>query len=105
MNINNVKNKKIKKILCKNLTDLINKKMTDKRDNVITITGITISNNLSHMSVFVSIIKNEIILLKFLNNLSAYFRFRLYKTMNLNKIPKIKFLYDSNVKKIEEHEY
>ena len=101
MKMNNFKNKKIVKLLYKNLSMLIKRKMFYTRENIINITDINISNDFSNVTVFVSIMKNQYILLKFLNSLSIYFRSHLYKNIYFKKINKINFLITSNSKNIK----
>jgi len=92
MKTNERKNKKIKRLLYKNLSILIKKKIFDTRENIITITDINISNDFTNIIIFVSIIKNKNILLKFLNSSAIDFSLYLYKNVFFNKRPKIKFL-------------
>ena len=63
---------------------------------IITITWVKISSDLSYLDIFVSSFKNSDILAKTLAKHNKNIQSRLNKTLDIRKLPRIRFRYDDS---------
>ena len=102
--MNKEKIKKLESISLRLVWNFIFKEMTEEERvnfSTISITWIKISRDLSYLDIFVSSFKNWDILPKALAKHWYYIQKRLNKALEIRKIPKIRFRYDSSWKKAE----
>lgn len=92
-----IKIQKINKLIQINLSKIIHEKLYHMKDNLITITNVTTSQDLSISKIFISTIKNEKTILNILNTAAKKFRYNLSTKIKLNTIPKLIFIYDKNL--------
>jgi len=97
MNDTNIKLKKLNKIIQKYLSKIIHEKIYNLKNDIITITNVITSKDLSISKIFISTLKENYTIIKILNNASKHLRYNLSKKIKTHKIPKIKFLYDENL--------
>lgn len=69
---------------------------------IITVTWVKVSSDLSYLDVYVSSLKQEDILPKTLAKYWFALQRKLNKTLNIRKLPKIRFRYDSKWKTSSE---
>ena len=98
------RNSKIVDLLKKELALLIQAEIRDPRVGMVSVTGATVSRDLSDAEVFVTILgKNteEDIMesMKALNRASGFLRSLLAKNANLRATPKLSFSYDNSLNK------
>lgn len=92
-----IKTQKVNKLIQKNLSQIIHEKLYNIKDNLITITDVITSSDLTLSKIFISTLKDEKIILNILNNASKNFRHCLSVKIKLYKIPKIVFIYDEKL--------
>lgn len=94
---------RISKTLHKEIANILQLKIKDPRINInITISGIDISKDFSHVKVFFSCLKeNENSFIKnilcILNNSVSFIKYTLKKKIKLRVIPNISFFYDNSI--------
>ncbi|WLP85915.1 30S ribosome-binding factor RbfA [Mycoplasma seminis] len=87
------------------IADIVSKDITNV--NVIdpVVMDVVLSNDLSHVKVFVTLLSNETKGIEALNNASGYVRKVLSKSLNWRKVPNVHFYLDTvskNGQKIDE---
>jgi ribosome-binding factor A len=94
MKKNDVKIKKINSLIRKRITFLINKKFL-VANCFFTITYVNTSYDLLSTNIYILSSNGDKNIVNQLNMLSRSFKYDLSKTINLRKIPDIKFIYDT----------
>ncbi|MHA3825699.1 30S ribosome-binding factor RbfA [Mycoplasma sp. BRA285] len=103
MNEINLKRKEAK--LQQLLADIVTNDITNVNVNDPVVMDVSLSNDLSHVKVFVSFLNNEQKGIEALNNASGYVRKVLSKSLDWRKVPSVHFYLDEvskNGQKIEE---
>lgn len=82
------------------LAQMLLQDMGDNRFRLVTITGVTVSRDLSYAKVFVSMLIDEPEQIKAmvseLNQATKFLRFNLAKAVKLRVVPELKFVYDES---------
>ena len=88
------------------ISTIIEEEIKDERIDFVTITAVSITNDLSFAKVYVTVLddskKEETI--KALNNASKFIEMELSKRVEIRKMPELTFVYDESIeygKKIE----
>ena len=82
------------------LAGLIRSELKDPRLGMVSISGVTVSRDLSHARVHVSVLGDEaqaVASLKTLQHAAGFLRHRLGQTMRMRVIPELHFAYDSSL--------
>lgn len=87
-------------LLQKALAQLLLQDMTDDRFRLVTVTGVSVSRDLSYAKVYVSVLLDEKEKIKetvlALNRASKSLRYQLAKEVDLRIVPELKFVYDES---------
>lgn len=91
---------RIADLIQQSLAETLLKRVSDKRFQCVTITGVTIAKDLSFAKVFVSVLAEEsdikpIILA--LNNAAKLLRHHLAQDIQLRIVPELRFTYDESI--------
>ncbi len=84
------------------LSDIIHKKINTNQFGLITLSDVKLTADFSYAKVYFTILKPELQLIvledieDFLNKRANWLHARLYKLLNLRKIPLLKFIYDKH---------
>jgi len=89
---------RIKTIIFKNITEIIQFKLKDPRLGFVTVCSVKVSDDFSHAKVFVSFImkENEKTGLEILNASKGFIRCELAKTLDTRRVPEISFELDTS---------
>lgn len=81
------------------ISTIIEEEIKDKRIGFVTITAVSITNDLSYAKIYVTVLndneKEETI--KVLNNASKFIEMELSKRVDIRKMPELKFIYDESI--------
>lgn len=81
------------------ISTIIEEEIKDKRIGFVTITAVSITNDLSYAKIYVTVLndneKEETI--KVLNNASKFIEMELSKKVDIRKMPELKFIYDESI--------
>ena len=81
------------------ISTIIEEEIKDKRIGFVTITAVSITNDLSYAKIYVTVLndneKEETI--KVLNNASKFIEMELSKRVDIRKMPELKFVYDESI--------
>lgn len=96
MNIQRIK--KLERLSRELVTNYIFEELEDSEKNfwLITVTWVKISSDLSYLDIFVSSLKNTEILTKTLAKHNYEIQSRFNKTLNIRKLPRIRYRYDDS---------
>lgn len=87
-------------LIQKSLAQILLTSMPDERFHLVTVTGVTLSRDLSYAKVYVSVLledKDEILkTMKALNRAAKHIRYQLAKDVILRIVPELKFIYDES---------
>ena len=87
---------RINELIRRELATLLKKETKDPRLQMVSITDVLSSRDLSSAKVFYTVIEDQQhIVAPLLYKASGFFRFRLSKTLDLRHTPALKFIYDS----------
>lgn len=92
---------KINKVIIKKLSFILKMETINLKNNIITITKIKTTNDLSLSKIYISTFNNDKKIIEILNNSSKNIRHKLSKNLNLYKIPKLLFIKDESETFIE----
>ena len=95
--MNQIKLKRIESQILREVSDII---MNDARDRVIkniTITGCSVTNDLSFAKIYFTTQMDKNAMLKDLQEASSYIRLELADRIEIRHTPKIKFVYDESI--------
>jgi ribosome-binding factor A len=85
-------------LIQKTLAQMLLQDMSDERFRLVTITGVTVSRDLSYAKVYVSVLMDDAEKIKqtvqALNRAAKSLRYYLAKEVDLRIVPELKFLYD-----------
>jgi len=85
-------------LIQKALASILMQDMSDSRFGLVTVTGVTVSRDLSYAKVYVSILSDEKDKIdetvKALNRAAKGLRFSLAKEVKLRVVPELKFIFD-----------
>lgn len=92
------RSQRVADLIQKTLALMLLEDMTDERFRLVTITGVTVSKDLSYAKVYVSILLDDKEKIKqvvdALNRSAKAFRYQLAKAVKLRIAPELKFTYD-----------
>lgn len=96
-----IKNQRLNSIIAKEISDIITFEIKDPNINLVSITEVNITNDLSYAKVFVSIIdqKRKKNILNALNQAKGFVKKKLSKRLSIRKIPELNFIYDDSLDK------
>lgn len=87
-------------LLQKTLAQMLLQDMTDDRFRLVTITGVTVTRDLAHAKVFVSVMMDDQEAVKqtvaSLNRAAKPLRYHLAREVDLRITPELKFVYDDS---------
>ena len=95
--MNQIKLKRIESQILREVSDII---MNDARDNAIkniTITGCSVTNDLSFAKIYFTTQGDKNLMLKDLEEASGYIRGELANRIEIRHTPKLKFVYDESI--------
>ena len=95
--MNQIKLKRIESQILREVSDII---MNDARDNQIkniTITGCSVTNDLSFAKIYFTTQGDRKVVLKDLEEAAGYIRVELAERIEIRHTPKIKFVYDESI--------
>lgn len=88
-------------LLQKTLAPMIVQEMNDSRFRLLTVTGVTLSRDLSFAKVYVSVMVDDAEqiheMVKALNENSKTIRYQMAKQVDLRIVPDLKFIYDESI--------
>ena len=81
------------------ISTIIEEEIKDERIGFVTITAVSITNDLSFAKVYVTVLKDEKKeeTIKALNNASKFIEMELSKRVDIRKMPELKFVYDESI--------
>ena len=90
--------KKLERVSRELVTHFILEELEDSEKNfwIITVTWVKISSDLSYLDIYVSSLHNHEILAKTLAKHNAQIQWRLNKSIDIRKLPRIRFRYDGS---------
>lgn len=95
------RSERVADLIQKTLAQMLLEDRIDERFHFVTITGVTITRDLSYAKVYVSLLiedKDEIKqMIDALNHVSKSFRHHLAKEVALRTVPELKFIYDESI--------
>lgn len=88
-------------LIQKTLAQMLLENTRDARFRLVTITGVTVTRDLSYAKIYVSLLIDEEDQIKHtvaaLNRLAKSFRYNLAHTVDLRIVPQLKFIYDDSI--------
>lgn len=80
------------------LAEIIQREAKDLRFGMVTLTGVSVTHDLAHAKVFVSVLEEgkATETLTALNNAAKYLRYSLANAIELRVTPELKFIYDDS---------
>ena len=92
--------RRVGELIQKTLAQMLLQDMSDDRFRLVTVTGATVSKDLSHAKIFVSVLMDDEEKIKqtiqALNRAAKGLRYHLAKEVDLRVIPELKFEYDES---------
>jgi ribosome-binding factor A len=82
------------------LSEIVRREVKDPRARFVTITAVDVSRDLSHASVFFSLLDPDADpepAAKALNGAAGFVRHQLGRSMRLRQVPALKFLHDASI--------
>lgn len=81
------------------ISTIIEEEIKDERIDFVTVTAVSITNDLSFAKVYVTVLNDEKKeeTLKALNNASKFIEMELSKRVEIRKMPELKFVYDESI--------
>ena len=81
------------------ISTIIREEIKDERVSFVTITGVSITNDLSFAKVYVTVLNDseKDIVLKTLNGASKFIERELCKRVDIRKMPEVRFVYDESI--------
>lgn len=87
-------------LIQKALAPILLQDMSDERFHLVTVTGVTVSRDLSYAKIYVSVLQDEMEEIKFtikaLNKAAKPLRYELAHAVELRVVPELKFVYDES---------
>ncbi len=81
------------------ISNIIREEVKDERIDFVTVTDVSITNDLSHAKVYVTVLKDEERdnAIKALNKARGFIEMELSKRVDIRKMPELKFVYDESI--------
>ena len=81
------------------ISKIIKGEVKDERIDFVTVTDVSITNDLSHAKVYVTVLKDEERdnAIKALNKARGFIEMELSKRVDIRKMPELKFVYDESI--------
>lgn len=81
------------------ISNVIKQEIKDERIQFVTITDVSITNDLSFAKVYVTVLNDSErdSILKVLNKASSFIQYELSKRVDIRKMPSLKFVYDESI--------
>jgi ribosome-binding factor A len=82
------------------LAGLVREEIKDPRLGMVSICGVTVSRDLAHAKVYVSVLGDEAAVtasLRVLNNAAGFLRRRLGGQMRIRMVPRLRFYFDQSI--------
>ena len=81
------------------ISNIIKEEVKDERIDFVTVTDVSITNDLSHAKVYVTVLKDEDRdnAIKALNKARGFIEMELSKRVDIRKMPELKFVYDESI--------
>ena len=81
------------------ISNIIKGEVKDERIDFVTVTDVSITNDLSHAKVYVTVLKDEERdnAIKALNKARGFIEMELSKRVDIRKMPELKFVYDESI--------
>lgn len=79
---------------------MLHEEIKDPRLGMVSISGVTVSRDLAHAKVYVSVLGDEAAVtasLRVLNNAAGFLRRRLGQQMRIRAVPRLHFHYDQSI--------
>jgi ribosome-binding factor A len=95
----NNRSKRINDLIQTALAEIIQREAKDLRFGMITITDVSVTHDLAHAKIFVSVLDDSKAaeVLAALNNAAKYLRYSLANAVELRVTPELKFIYDDSI--------
>lgn len=91
---------RIADLIHKTLAQMLLQEMSDERFKFVTVTGVTVTKDLAHAKIFVSVFSEDEAeikkIIQSLNRASKALRFNLAHEVKLRVVPELKFVFDSS---------
>lgn len=89
----------ISEMIQRKLSQIIHQEIRDPRlPKLVTISGVDVSNDLSHAKVYFTVFQGDTALITtILNNASSYLRTALARTSTLRTVPQLHFVFDTSI--------
>ncbi len=91
---------RIADLIQRTLAQMLLQDMSDERFRLVTVTGVTVTRDLSYAKIYVSVLMDEEDKIKqtveSLNRAAKSLRFSLAKAVKLRVVPELKFIYDDS---------
>lgn len=95
--MNQIKLKRIESQILREVSDIIMNDARDKAIKNITITGCSVTNDLSFAKIYFTTQGDKKTMLKDLEEASSYIRLELAERIEIRHTPKLKFVYDESI--------
>jgi ribosome-binding factor A len=93
-----LKKEKIEKIILRELSDIIQNEVKNKEVGFCTVTGVSVTNDLSIAKIYVSFMnKNQNKSLESLNKAKGFIRTQLSRRLTIRKCPELQFYIDTSL--------
>ncbi|NNG13467.1 MAG: 30S ribosome-binding factor RbfA [Halobacteria archaeon] len=82
------------------LAGLVHEEIKDPRLGMVSISAVTVSRDLAHAKVYVSVLGDEAAVtasLRVLNNAAGFLRRRLGQQMRIRAVPRLRFYFDQSI--------
>ena len=83
----------------KSVSEIIGEEITNSNISYVTVTGVKLSNDSSHLNIFVRFESNHKKSMEALKKTSGFIRKRLAQSSNFRKVPEIHFEFDDSFEK------
>jgi ribosome-binding factor A len=89
----------IAEMMQRKLSQIIQQEIRDPRlPKLITISGVDVSNDLSHAKIYFTVFEGDVALVTtILNNAASYLRTALARTSTLRTVPQLHFVFDASL--------
>ena len=96
------RNKRVADLVQRELADIIQREQTDTGLQLVTVSYVDVSPDLSYAKIFITSMdtsKNKLEVVDILNDFAGHFRHLLSKKLTLRSVPRIKFFYDDSIER------
>lgn len=101
-----IRNQRINAIFAREINHILTFEIKNPDINLVSVSEVKVSNDLSIAKVFVSLLNKETIgsTMQALNNSKGFIKTNLAKKLNIRKIPELNFIYDDTLDKAKRIE-